>query len=66
MAFKAARNMTTRTEITTLSGQVQQPSHAALTKVFRALPDGDHIVTIAPAGDPAAAISEIVEWYGGA
>ena len=57
--------MTTRTEITTLSGQVQQPGHAALAKVFRALPDGDYTVTIAPVGDPAAAISEIVEWYGG-
>ena len=57
--------MTSRTEIATISGKVQQPGHAALAKQFRALPDGDHIVTIAPVGDPAAAISEIVEWYGG-
>lgn len=35
-----------------------------LKAAFRALPDGDHIVTIAPAGDPAAAISEIVQWFG--
>lgn len=48
--------MTTRTEITTLSGKVQQPGHAALAKVFLALPDGDHTVTIAPVG---SAIPEI-------
>ena len=63
--FAGINPMTTRTEITTLSGQVQQPGHAALKKVFQALPDGDYTVTIAPVGDPAAAISEIVEWYGG-
>ena len=55
--------MTTRTEITTLSGQVQQPGHAALTTVFRALPDGNHIVTIAPAGSAMAAIEQVVDWF---
>jgi hypothetical protein len=36
-----------------------------LAAAFRALPDGDYAVSIAQVGDPAAAISEIVEWYGG-
>jgi hypothetical protein len=36
-----------------------------LRAAFRALPDGDYTVRIAPVGDPIAAISEIVEWYGG-
>lgn len=56
--------MTSCTEITTLSGKVQQPGHAALTKVFRTLPDGDYTVRIAPVSDPIAAISDIVGWYG--
>jgi len=34
-----------------------------LAEAFRALPDGNYTVTIAPAGDPIAAISEIVQWY---
>jgi len=36
-----------------------------LAEAFRALPDGNYTVTIAPAGDHMAAISVIVEWYGG-
>ncbi len=55
--------MTTRTEITTLSGKVQQPGHAALAKVFRALPDGDYTVTIAPAGSAIPEIEQVVGWF---
>lgn len=35
-----------------------------LAEAFRALPDGNYTLTIAPVGDPIAAISEIVGWYG--
>ena len=48
--------------ITMTSGTVtagRQP----LADAFTALPDGDYTVTIAPVGDPIAAISKIVQWY---
>ena len=63
MALNAPRNMTNRTEISTLSGQVQQPGHAALRKVFTSLPDGDYIVSITPAGSAMAAIEQVVGWF---
>lgn len=53
--------MTSHT-ITMTSGAVTA-GRQAFADAFTALPDGDYTVTIAPVGDPAAAISEIVEWY---
>lgn len=49
----------------TMQGGTATAGLVPLRAAFRALPDGDYTVRIAPAGDPIAAISEIVEWYGG-
>lgn len=61
MALKAACNMNTY-PITMTSGGVTAGLEQ-LRAAFRALPDGDYTVTIAPAGSAMAAIEQVVGWF---